>query len=303
MKINYARASKRVVESGAVRTLTALHLLRFTNVPTFAFRTSANSCCCCYPRGCAPSTPLENAAFLHPISVSSRGQVHDVPVCDVYRLALAKTANIEPARLSRINTRRPRHSETLSLPPPSLRIPPASPPPPPPPSPPLPPTTPSPVHSCFQQPPPRSSGPIQLPPLVVTPVVVFSATFSPTLERTEHPLCIAPLVSRIVPPSLPPSLHSSTLHLSIRGGSTTEGSRSVDTSVHSTSARSTRNRWSSTAGGRSSILVESSREPDDRGFFSLLGICRFHFRWEATTYAIVRARRKEVTGRQDVDGR
>lgn len=118
MKINYARASKRVVESGAVRTLTALHLLRFTNVPTFAFRTSANSCCCCYPRGCAPSTPLENAAFLHPISVSSRGQVHDVPVCDVYRLALAKTANIEPARLSRINTRRPRHSETLSLPPP-----------------------------------------------------------------------------------------------------------------------------------------------------------------------------------------
>lgn len=185
----------------------------------------------------------------------------------------------------------------------SLRIPPASPPPPPPPSPPLPPTTPSPVHSCFQQPPPRSSGPIQLPPLVVTPVVVFSATFSPTLERTEHPLCIAPLVSRIVPPSLPPSLHSSILHLSIRGGSTTEGSRSVDTSVHSTSARSTRNRWSSTAGGRSSILVESSREPDDRGFFSLLGICRFHFRWEATTYAIVRARRKEVTGRQDVDGR
>lgn len=241
------------MESGAIRTLTALHLLRFTNVPTFAFRISANSCCCCYPRGCAPSTPLENAAFLHPISVSSRDRV--AAKCTTCRCVTYIGWLSRKRLISNLPACRGSILGDPDIQKPSPPSPSASPPPPPPPSPPLPPTTPSPVHSCFQQPPPRSSGPIQLPPLVVTPVVVFSATFSPTLERTEHhPLCIAPLVSSL-PPSLPPLLHPSLIHPLPEDLPRKDRDRSAH---HTTSARSTRNRWSTTTGGRSSSLVESN---------------------------------------------
>lgn len=86
MKINAHRASS----SNRLRfeLLAALHLLRFTNVSQLSLSAySANSCCCCYPRGCVEH-PFENPALPHqfakviapPKFSVGLGQVHDVPV-------------------------------------------------------------------------------------------------------------------------------------------------------------------------------------------------------------------------------
>lgn len=202
MKIN-ARASKR---SGiwCDSNSNGLALATFHERPNFRFPHICQLLLLLLPSSLrrAPLSKMRLSCIQFPEPNSDRrGQVHDVPVRDVYRLALAKTANIEPARLSRINTRRPRHSETLPLllpplhhhrlhlrlhlrclPPPLYQF----------------------IHAS-NSPHPRPSGPIQLP--LVTPVVVFSATFSPTRRRADRadPLCLSSY--RVV--SLPPPRSSS----------------------------------------------------------------------------------------------
>lgn len=204
-----------------------------------------------------------------------RGQVHDVPVRDVYRSPLAKTANIEPARLSRINTRRPRHSETL--PPPA----PAPPPPPPPPSPPLPPTTPLPVHSCFHQPPPSSirtdtTTPRHAGSRLFRDFLADSSTSGPSIPFVVARRAIASC------PSHPRSSSVVSIHpfSSIQRNRNPERKKKKKTrrpSIRRPDSRSTRNRWY-TADDSILARLKLAEKPDDRGFFSLLGICRFHFR-------------------------
>lgn len=233
MKIN-ARASKRS-RIWCDSNSNGLALATFHERPNFRFPHICQLLLLLLPSSLrrAPLSKMRLSCIQFPYRIPNRrGQVHDVPVCDVYRLALAKTANIEPARLSRINTRRPRHSETfplllLLLPPLHhhrlhlrlhLRC--------------LPPPLYQFIHAS-NSPHPRSSGPIQLP--LVTPVVVFSATFSPTrgrAERTEHPLCRC----RIPPsPAPPPRIHPFSSGIHPRRIEIVLDTHDTPSSVHSTS--------------------------------------------------------------------
>lgn len=211
MRIN-ARVSKRRVESGAIRTPTALHLLRFTNVPTFAFRISANSCCCCYPRRCvvhpsrkcgfpASNFRTESAAkctmcrcVTYIGRLSRKRLISNLPACRGSILGdpdIQKPSPLPPLHHHRLHLR----LHLRCLPPPLCQF----------------------IHASTS-PHPRPSGPIQLP--LVTPVVVFSATFSPTRRRADRasPLSSLVVLSRRVPPTpAPPPSYPSIHFLPSRG--------------------------------------------------------------------------------------